>query len=52
MSFEFLDFVKTPMSLHSTLPKVSDEMINREEGLAAHFLKTYSNSKENIKWPK
>lgn len=49
---EFLDFVKTPMGSHLKLRSVSDEVANREQGLAAHFLKTYSNSKENMQWPK
>lgn len=49
---EFLEFVKTPMTYHKNLSKVSEDVVNREHGLAAHFLKTYTNSKENIQWPK
>ncbi|MGH1467679.1 MAG: DNA repair protein RecO [Bdellovibrionales bacterium] len=49
---EFLEFVQTPLSYHSQLSEVSEAQINREVGLAAHFLKTYANSKEDIKWPR
>ncbi len=48
---EFLDYIKTPMIYHSDLKKASFERLNKEEGLAAHPLKTYSNSKDVIKWP-
>ncbi len=48
---EFIEFIQTPLTYHSRLTAVSEEQMNKEEGLAAHFLKTYSNAKENIKWP-
>jgi DNA repair protein RecO (recombination protein O) len=49
---DFLDFVKTPLSQHDKLKGVSEEQVNREEGMARHFLKTYSSAKEDVKWPK
>jgi DNA repair protein RecO (recombination protein O) len=47
----FNDFIRTPMGRHSELMNVSDQQIEKEVGLASHFLKSYSTSKEGIKWP-
>ncbi len=49
---KFLDFIKTPLSCHKKLLNVSEIQSNREVKFAKYFLKTYSNSKESIKWPK
>lgn len=48
---DFLEFIQTPLSYHDRLKEVTEQQVNREVGLAAHFLKTYSSAKENIKWP-
>lgn len=48
----FGDFIRTPLSRHTDLPTVTDAEMNKEVGLASHFLKSYSVSKETIKWPK
>jgi len=47
----FSDFIKTPMGRHLELEDVSDEQIEKEMGLASHFLKSYSSSKVGVKWP-
>lgn len=47
----FSDFIRTPMGLHSKLEEVSAQQIEKEVGLASHFLKSYSSSKEGVKWP-
>lgn len=48
---DFLEFIQTPLTYHGRLKNASEEQMNKEVGLAAHFLRTYSNAKENIKWP-
>jgi|GEM_PF-1526639 len=47
----FADFIRTPMGRHSQLVQVSDQQVEKEVGLANHFLKAYSSSKEGVKWP-
>ena len=47
----FNDFIKTPMSQHLTIKGVDDKTIDKEVGLAKHFLKSYVVKKEEIKWP-
>ena len=48
---DFLEFVQTPLAHHEKLTPVTEQQANREVGLAAHFLRAYSTSKEEIKWP-
>jgi len=47
----FVDFIRTPLSKHTVLSEVTSVEVNKEIGLASHFLKSYSGGKEVIKWP-
>jgi len=47
----FSDFIRTPMGLHDKLVDVTPEQVEKEVGLANHFLKSYSSSREGVKWP-
>jgi len=47
----FTDFISTSMGQHANLKEVSSQQVEKEVGLASHFLKSYSSSREGVKWP-
>lgn len=48
---EFEDYIKTPLTYHNEVTKISEEAIQKEIIMAKHYLNTYLNKDFKVDWP-